>query len=60
MRKIILLSMIPVPHYGELKLGFFVTDTNLEVEIVTARDLPTLSSGKPGKFCNLKNFDWSK
>ena len=39
---------VPVPHCGELKLGFFLSENHLEVEVVTARDLPTLSTGKPG------------
>ena len=34
---------------GELKLGFFLSDDYLEVEVVSARDLRMTSSGSPGE-----------
>ena len=34
---------------GELKLAFFLSEDYLEVEIVSARDLPNADSGCPGK-----------
>ena len=35
-------------HCGELKLGFFLSDDYLEVEIVSARELPNANTGRPG------------
>ena len=33
---------------GELKLGFFLSDDYLEIEIVSAKNLPNANSGYPG------------
>ena len=39
-----------VAHCGELKLGFFLSDDYLEVEIVSARELPNANTGRPGMY----------
>ena len=43
-------SFLPADaHCGELKLGFFLSDDYLEVEIVSGRELPNANTGRPGK-----------
>ena len=42
------LYVFAVAHCGELKLAFFLSDDYLEVEIVSARELPNANTGRPG------------
>ena len=41
--------LFSVPNCGDLKLGLFLSDDYLEVEIVSGRDLPNDENGCPGK-----------
>jgi hypothetical protein len=48
---------ILVAHCGELKLGFFLSEDYLEIEIVSARDLPNANTGRPGNWpFNISNI----